>query len=96
MRYWHASSLDAQSRLLWAALKHELVYRIRLFLIDKAYALVAAAGACGSLASLTTKFICGDDLAAAVRSPWCRVNATTQRPRRINDHIASGFAQSQM
>ncbi|NVP55489.1 acyl-CoA thioesterase [Rhizobium rhizolycopersici] len=92
VRYWQqASPIDAQGRLLWVALKHEISYRMPLFLNDEVEALVTATGTRGSRASFATIFRRGDDLVAEVRSCWCCVDATTRRPRRIADDIARVF-----
>ncbi|SLN74254.1 Acyl-ACP thioesterase [Roseovarius gaetbuli] len=78
--YWqHISPIDAQEELLWVALKHEIVYRMPLFLNDEVDALVTAIGTRGSRASFSTKFRRGEDIAAEVRSSWCCVDAVTRR-----------------
>ncbi|MDA3858187.1 MAG: acyl-CoA thioesterase, partial [Roseovarius sp.] len=52
VRYWqHISPIDAQEDLLWVALKHEIVYRMPIFLDDEVDALVTATGTRGSRAS---------------------------------------------
>ena len=90
--YWqHISPIDAQEELLWVALKHEIVYRMPLFLNDEVDALVTAIGTRGSRASFSTKFRRGEDIAAEVRSSWCCVDAVTRRPQRIAHDIARRF-----
>ncbi len=92
VQYWlHRSPPEAQAELLWVALKHEITYRLPLFLEDTVVAHVTATGTRGSRASFITQFRRGDDLAAEVRSSWCCVDATTRRPRRIADNIARAF-----
>jgi acyl-CoA thioester hydrolase len=63
--------------MLWAALKHEIIYRMPLFLGDKVTALVKATGTRQSRPSSTTVIKRGDDLTAEVHS--C-VDASTRRP----------------
>ncbi|WP_197078437.1 acyl-CoA thioesterase [Hoeflea sp. IMCC20628] len=93
--YWqHISPLDAQEELLWVALKHEIVYRMPLYLNDQVYALVTATGTRGSRASFSTDFRRGEDVVAEVRSSWCCVNAITRRPQRIAHDIARRFLPS--
>lgn len=95
IHYWqHMSSVAAQKELLWVALKHEIVYRVPLFLNDKVDALVTATGTRGSRASFATSFRRGEDIAAEVRSSWCCVDASTRRPRRIAHDIAQQFLPS--
>jgi len=90
--YWqNISPVDAQEELLWVALKHEITYRMPLFLDDKVEALVTATGTRGSRASFSTIFRRGEDIAAEVRSSWCCVDAVTRRPRRITQDIARRF-----
>ncbi len=92
VRYWqHISSLDTQEELLWVALKHEIVYRMPLFLKDEVDALVTATGTRGSRASFSTMFRRGEEIAAEVRSSWCCVDAVTRRPRRIAHDIVRRF-----
>lgn len=92
VRYWqHKSPPQAQSELLWVALKHEITYRMPLFLEDQVEAQVRATATRGTRASFTTLFKRGDDLVAEVRSSWCCVDATTRRPRRIAPDIARAF-----
>ncbi|QDA36175.1 acyl-CoA thioesterase (plasmid) [Paracoccus liaowanqingii] len=92
VRYWqHRSPSEAQAELLWVALKHEITYRLPLFLEDKVEAWVTATGTRGSRASFETLFKRGDDLVAEVRSSWCCVDSTTRRPRRIASEIARAF-----
>ncbi len=92
VHYWqHASPPHVQTRLLWVALRHEIIYRMPLFLDDKVSALVTATGTRGSRATFTTLFKRGEDLATEVRSSWCCVDATTRKPRRISDDIARAF-----
>jgi len=93
--YWqHISPVDAQEELLWVALKHEITYRVPLFLDDKVDALVTATGTRGSRASFSTNFRRGEDIATEVRSSWCCVDAVTRRPRRITHDIARRFLPS--
>jgi acyl-CoA thioester hydrolase len=90
--YWqHVSSIAAQDQLLWVALKHEIVYRMPLFINDTVDALVTATGTRGSRASFSTFFRRGDDIAADVRSSWCCVDAVTRRPKRIAGELARQF-----
>ncbi|HBF32870.1 thioesterase family protein [Rhizobium sp.] len=90
--YWHHTSpIEARAQLLWVALKHEITYRMPLFLNDKVEALVKATGTRGSRASFSTMFKRGDDLATEVQSCWCCVDVTTRRPRRIGEDIARLF-----
>lgn len=92
LEYWHhASPPQIQGELLWVALKHEITYRLPLFLSDGVEAHVMATGTHGSRASFATLFKRGDEIAAEVRSSWCCVDAITRRPRRIPDHIAKAF-----
>lgn len=92
VHFWrHRSSPDAQAELLWVALKHEISYRLPLYLGDEVEALVTATGTHGSRASFTTLFQRGDELVAEVQSSWCCVDAATRRPRRIADKIAHAF-----
>jgi acyl-CoA thioester hydrolase len=90
--YWqHASPIEARAQLLWVALKHEISYRMPVFLNDHVEALVSATATRGSRASFTTLFRRGDELATEVQSCWCCVDVTTRRPRRISDDIARIF-----
>tara|TARA_R110001606_G_scaffold216634_1_gene364539 strand:+ start:3778 stop:4176 length:399 start_codon:yes stop_codon:yes gene_type:complete len=90
--YWSRRAPEqAQSELLWVALKHEINYRLPLYVKDDAEAFVTAAGSRGSRATFTTEFKRGNDLIAEARSVWCCVNAETRRPRRIDPEIADVF-----
>lgn len=90
--YWRRrSSAQAHSELLWVALKHEITYRLPLFIDDAAEALVTANNTRASRASFTTLFRRGDDLIVEARSTWCCVDAETRRPRRISPEIAQLF-----
>ena len=92
VRYWqHRSPPQAQTELLWVALKHVIVYRLPLFLEDQVEAHVMATATRGTRASFTTLFKRGDNLVAEARSSWCCVDATTRRPRRIASDIARAF-----
>jgi acyl-CoA thioester hydrolase len=92
--YWqHVSSITAQDELLWVALKHEIVYRMPLFINDTVDALVTATGTRGSRASFSTFFRRGADIAVDVRSSWCCVDAVTRRPKRIAGELARQFLQ---
>lgn len=92
VQYWqHKSPSEAQSELLWVALKHEITYRMPLFLEDQVEAQVKATATRGTRAAFTTLFKRGDDLVAEVRSSWCCVDAITRRPRRIAPDIARAF-----
>jgi len=95
IRCWqHISSIDAQAELLWVALKHEIVYRLPLFLNDEVDVFVTATGTRGSRATFSTNFMRGDDIAAEVRSSWCCVDAVTRRPKRIAHDLARQFLPS--
>ncbi|MEH6755773.1 MAG: thioesterase family protein [Alphaproteobacteria bacterium] len=90
--YWqHISPIDAQEELLWVALKHEIAYRVPLFLNDEVDALVTATGTRGARASFSTNFKRDEDMVAEVRSSWCCVDAVTRRPQRIAHDIARRF-----
>ena len=92
VQYWkHVSPAHAQAQLLWVALKHEITYRTPLVMGDQVTALVTATATRGSRASFTTQFWSGVRMAAEARSSWCCVDATTRRPRRIADEIATLF-----
>ena len=92
VRYWQqASPLHVQADLLWVALRHEVIYRMPLFLNDSVEALVTATGTRGSRASFTTIFRRGDEAVTEVYSSWCCVDAHTRRPRRIAEDIARIF-----
>ncbi|QXI65848.1 hypothetical protein CP157_03640 (plasmid) [Paracoccus marcusii] len=92
VRYWqYRCPPQAQTELLWVALKHVIVYRLPLFLEDQVEAHVMATATRGTRASFTTLFKRGNDLVAEVRSSWCCVDANTRRPRRIASDIARAF-----
>lgn len=95
VRYWQQiSPIDAQEELLWVALKHEIVYRMPIFLDDEVDTLVKATGTRGSRASFSTNFRRGENIVAEVRSSWCCVDAVTRRPQRIAHDIARRFLPS--
>ena len=90
--YWQCkSSGDVRDQLLWVALKHEITYRLPLFLGDCVVAEVTAIGTRGSRATFMTRFRRGEDLVAEVRSSWCCVDAKTRRPRRIEAKVSDAF-----
>ncbi len=90
--YWrHISSIEMQAELLWVALRHDIIYRLPVFLNDKVDALVTATTSRGSRASFLTMLRRGDDIVAEVRSSWCCVDAVTLKPRRIAHDIAQRF-----
>lgn len=92
VQYWqHISSTNTQRKLLWVALKHEIVYHNPLYLNDRVDALVTAIGTRGSRASFSTVFKCDETVAAKVRSSWCCIDAITRRPKRISQNLAEQF-----
>ena len=76
---------------LWVALKHEIIYRMPLFINDHAEAFVTANNTRASRASFTTNFRRGNELIVEARSTWCCIDADTRRPRRISPDIARIF-----
>nr|WP_204354559.1 thioesterase family protein [Paracoccus saliphilus] len=93
--YWQRNaSAETQSELLWVALRHEVNYRVPLFLGDNVEADVTATGAKGSRAFFTTQFRRGKELAAEVCSTWGCVDAANRRPRRISDDVSNAFLSS--
>ncbi len=92
LSYWHhIAPGEATSRLLWVALKHEIKYRVPLFLNDRVDALVTAKEARGSQASFTTLIKRGNELSAEIQSSWCCIDAMTRRPRRLAQEIVRLF-----
>ncbi|MDX3929275.1 MAG: thioesterase family protein [Shinella sp.] len=90
--YWrHIAPAEAIAKYLWVALKHEIIYRLPIFLNDEIHSLVTATSVRGSRASFTTLIKRGDELAAEIRSSWCSIDAETRRPIRLPDDIVRRF-----
>ena len=90
--YWETiAPAEAVAKHLWVALKHEITYRKPTFLTDQVFAEVVAEKVQGARAFFTTMIRRGEEVLAEVRSCWCCLDATTQRPTRLAEEIGSRF-----
>ncbi|MCJ8520619.1 acyl-CoA thioester hydrolase [Pseudorhizobium tarimense] len=94
--YWKSiAPAEALSRYLWVALKHDITYRLPVFMHDEIRSLATATGMRGPRASFTTLIKRGEELAAEIRSSWCSIDAETRRPVRLPSDIVRRFLPSQ-
>jgi acyl-CoA thioester hydrolase len=92
VRYWQAvAPSDAVGKHLWVALKHEITYRKPTFLDDQVVAEVMAEKVEGARAFFTTMVKRGEDVLAEVKSCWCCLDSSTQRPTRLAGDVISRF-----
>jgi acyl-CoA thioester hydrolase len=90
--HWKSVAPDgAIPKYLWVALKHEITYRLPVFIHDEIHALAMVTGMRGSRASFTTLIKRGEDIVAEVRSSWCSIDAETRRPVRLPSRIVHRF-----
>ncbi|MFN7092288.1 MAG: acyl-CoA thioesterase [Allorhizobium sp.] len=90
--YWKSvAPTEAVAQYLWVALKHEITYRLPIFLQDEIHALATATGMRGSRASFTTLIKRGEEVVAEIRSSWCSIDAETRRPVRLPIGIVHRF-----
>jgi len=90
--YWRGiAPTDAVRRHLWVALRHDIVYRRPAFLGDSIEATVIAENVEGCKASFRTLIKRGEQILAEVKSSWCCLDATTQRPSRLARDIVRRF-----
>jgi len=92
VQYWQMNApAEAVAKHLWVALKHEITYRKPTFLDDLVIAEVVAEKVEGARAFFTTMIRRGEDVLAEVKSCWCCLDATTQRPTRLAPDVGSRF-----
>ena len=92
VQYWQTiAPAEAVAKHLWVALKHEITYRKPTFLDDLVIAEVVAEKIEGARAFFTTMIRRGEDVLAEVKSCWCCLDATTQRPTRLAPDVGSRF-----
>ena len=92
--YWQSiAPPDAVASHLWVALKHEITYRKPTFLDDQVFADVIAERVQGARAFFTTMIRRGEDVLAEVKSCWCCLDASTQRPKRLTREVTSRFVE---
>lgn len=90
--YWQkVAPAEAVAAHLWVALKHEISYRRPAFLDDIVVADVIADRVRGARAFFTTVIKRGEDVVAEVRSTWCCLDSTTNRPARLARDVVSRF-----
>ena len=90
--YWRSiAPPDAVAKHLWVALKHEISYRRPTFLADIVVAEVIAEKVEGARAYFATVVKRGGEVLSEVRSTWCCLDATTQRPARLARDVISRF-----
>jgi acyl-CoA thioester hydrolase len=94
VQYWQTiAPAEAVTRHLWVALKHEITYRKPTFLEDQVFADVIAERVQGARAFFTTMIRRGEDVLAEVKSCWCCLDASTQRPKRLTREVTSRFVE---
>jgi acyl-CoA thioester hydrolase len=94
VQYWQTiAPAEAVTRHLWVALKHEITYRKPTFLDDQVFADVIAERVQGARAFFTTMIRRGEDVLAEVKSCWCCLDASTQRPKRLTREVTSRFVE---
>jgi acyl-CoA thioester hydrolase len=92
VHYWQSiAPPDAVARHLWVALKHEISYLKPTFLADIVVAEVIAEKVEGARAYFTTVLKRGGDVLSEVRSTWCCLDSTTQRPARLAREVIARF-----
>ena len=90
--YWRrVAPAEAVAQHLWVALKHEITYRRPAFLEDNVVAQVVAEGMHGARAFFHTLIKRGEDVLAEVKSSWCCLDASTQRPARLAREVVRMF-----
>ncbi|MCJ8190282.1 acyl-CoA thioesterase [Sphingomicrobium aestuariivivum] len=94
VHYWSkVAPPEAVARHLWVALKHEISYRRPTFLKDVVVADVIADKVSGARAFFTTVIKRGDETIAEVKSVWCCLDASSQRPARLAKDVVSRFIE---
>ena len=92
VQYWETvAPAEAVTKHLWVALKHEITYRKPTFLDDQVFADVIAERVHGARAFFTTMIRRGEEVLAEVKSCWCCLDASTQRPVRLTRDVGSRF-----
>jgi acyl-CoA thioester hydrolase len=92
VKYWQTiAPAEAVTSHLWVALKHEITYRRPTYLNDNVVAEVIAEKVQGARAFFTTLVKRGEDVLAEVKSCWCCLDSTTQRPTRLEPHVVGRF-----
>lgn len=92
VHYWQTvAPVEALSKHVWVALKHEITYRKPTFLNDEVVAEVVAEKVQGARSFFTTVVKRGEDVLAEVKSSWCCLDATTQRPTRLAPDVVTRF-----
>lgn len=82
---------QAVAEHLWVALKHEITYRKPAFIDDEVIASVVLESIKGARAFYATIVKRGEEVLAEVKSSWCCIDASTLRPARIGEEIATLF-----
>lgn len=92
LEHWKriAPAEDVASKA-WVALKHEITYRKPAFLNDDVIASTVLERYNGARAFYHTVIKRGEDVLAEVKSSWCCLDAKTQRPARIGEHLREVF-----
>ena len=90
--YWRSvAPPDAVARHLWVALKHEITYLKPTFLQDTVVAEVVAEKVQGARAFFVTVLKRGEEVLSEIQSCWCCLDASTQRPARLDRDVISRF-----
>lgn len=95
--YWKTiAPAEAIAQYLWVALRHDITYRLPIFMHDEIRSQATATGMRGSRASFTTLIKRGEEVAAEIRSSWCSIDAETRRPVRLPVDIVHRFLPPQL
>jgi acyl-CoA thioester hydrolase len=90
--YWRSvAPPDAVARHLWVALKHEITYLKPTFVQDIVVAEVIAEKVEGARAFFSTVVRRGEEVLSEIKSCWCCLDASTQRPSRLAREIVGRF-----
>lgn len=90
--HWeHLAPVEAVTRHLWVALKHEITYRRPAFLDDDVVANVLLEKVHGARAFYETVIMRGSEVLAEVKSSWCCIDAETKRPSRLAKDVIERF-----
>ena len=90
--YWQkVAPAEAVASHLWVALKHDISYRRPAFLEDTVVADVVAEQVRGARAFFTTIIKRGEEVVAEVKSIWCCLDSSTNRPARLAREVVARF-----
>jgi len=90
--YWRSvAPPDAVAGYLWVALKHEITFLKPTFLQDNVVAEVIAEKVEGARAFFSTVLRRGEDVLSEIKSSWCCLDVSTQRPARLAREVVGRF-----